>query len=234
MIDETTEKGRVIAAAMRLAAGKPWKDVSLLDVAEAAGMRLVDLKAHFASKGDVLTAFSRAIDDDTLRRIPVRTAGTTQAPRDALFDVVMSRFDALAPYRGALKSIAAAGAADPMLVRSFLTSQHWMLQASGVNTDGLGGCVRLAGLSSVYASVFQTWLEDDDPGLARTMAALDRRLRSGERTLRLVDDVIGFAERIAGLLTPLKGAGRRARDRRADGPAAGAATMPGAGGATQV
>ena len=42
--------------------------------------------------------------------------------------------------------------------------------------------MRVAGLGMIYASVFGIWLEDDDPGLARTMAALDRRLRRGERT----------------------------------------------------
>jgi hypothetical protein len=28
----------------------------------------------------------------------------------------------------------------------------------------------------------RVWLDDDDPGLARTMAELDRRLRQAERT----------------------------------------------------
>ena len=59
----------------------------------------------------------------------------------------------------------------------------WMLEAAGIGTDGAGGSLRVTGLAAVYASVFRTWLEDDDPGHARTMAALDRRLRRGERTL---------------------------------------------------
>jgi ubiquinone biosynthesis protein COQ9 len=206
MIDETTEKGRIIAAAMRLAAERPWNEVSLLDIAEAAGMRLVDMKSHFFSKGAILAAFARGVDDDMLRRVPARTEG--QAARDTVFEVVMSRFDALAPYKAALRSITRSGAMDPNLLRAFLATQHWMLQASGVSTEGLGGCVRLAGLGSVYASVMQTWLDDDDPGHSRTMAALDRRLRSGERTLRVVDDAIGFAERFAGAFSPF---GRRSR-----------------------
>ena len=219
MIDVTSDKGRVIAAALRLAADRPWREVSLLDIADAAGVRLVDVKVEFASKASVLTAFARAIDDDMLRRVPTRTTG--QAPRDALFEVVMSRFDALAPYRGALRSIARSGALDPSLIRSFVTSQHWMLQASGVNTDGLGGCIRLAGLASVYVSVFQTWLDDDDPGHARTMAALDRRLRNGERSLRMVDDALGFAARVVGRVTPFCRSRRRGPRQDAGDTAAG-------------
>lgn len=201
MIDETTDKGRIIAAAMRLAAERPWGRITLLDIAERAGLKLVDLKAHFASKSAILSAFTRAIDDDMLQRTPARSEG--QAARDAIFEVVMSRFDALAPYKASLRSILQPGGAppDPALARSFLCSQHWMLQAAGVSTEGPGGLARIAGLGSVYASVMRTWLDDDDPGHARTMAALDRRLRSGERTLRVVDDALGFAGRIAGLLT---------------------------------
>ncbi len=227
MIDETSEPGRILAAAMRLAADKPWPSVALLDIAEAAGLGLIDLKGHFASKGAILHAFSRTIDDDMLRRLPARTEG--QAVRDALFEVVMSRFDALAPYRQALRSIARSGSLDPALLRSVMIAQHWMLQAAGIGTDGLGGGVRLAGLASVYAGVFQIWLDDDDPGFARTMAALDRRLRSGERTLRLVDDALGFAERLACGLSPFRRSGRGAKDGAA-APASGAETMAGASG----
>jgi ubiquinone biosynthesis protein COQ9 len=214
MIDTMSDKGRAVAAAMRLAAERPWNDVSLLDIAHAAGLGLVDLKQHFVSKADVLAAFMRAIDDDMLRRAPARTPD--QTARDALFEVVMSRFDALTPYRPALRSIARSGLLDPRLVRAFLSSQHWMLQASGVNTDGVGGCVRLAGFGSVYASVFETWLDDDDPGHSRTMAALDRRLRSGERSLRLVDDAIGFAGKFICALTPFGRGMRGARERPTD------------------
>ena len=47
----------------------------------------------------------------------------------------------------------------------------------------------MAGLGLTYASVFRVWLQDDDPGLARTMAALDRRLRRGERALGGIEQV---------------------------------------------
>jgi len=208
MIDETSDKGRIIAAAMRLAGERPWSGVSLLDIAEAAGLSLVDLKAHFTSKSDIIEALARAIDDEMLKAMPPRTSG--QSPRDALFEIIMGRFDALAPYKQALRSISGSGTLDPALLRSVLVSQHWMLEGAGIGTDGVGGGVRMLGLASVYASVFRTWLNDDDRGLARTMAALDRRLRSGERTLRTFDDIAGIAERIANVFSPFA---RRSRPR---------------------
>ena len=102
-----------------------------------------------------------------------------------------------APHKAALKSIHASGPADFALARPFLSSMHWMLQAAGIGTDGVGGGLRVSGLAMVYASVFRVWLEDDDAGLARTMAAFDRRLRRGERTVRNVEQAGSVIQRFA-------------------------------------
>jgi AcrR family transcriptional regulator len=189
MLDQLTLKGRVIAAAMRLAAAGRWGEVTLRHIAEEAGSNLVEVKQCFSSKAEILAAFVRAVDDEVLRRAPKRAPG--QAGRDAIFEVIMSRFDVLAPYKPALASIFRDTGFDFGLAKGAIASQHWMLQAAGVDTEGARGAVRMAGLASVYASVFCIWLKDDDPGLARTMAALDRRLRRGEQNLEALDAICG-------------------------------------------
>lgn len=194
MIDETTPLGRLTAAAIRLAAERPWNTITLAEIAAAAGMTLADLRPHAATKSDIIAAFMRAIDDDVLRK----TSGQTADPaRDRLFDVLMQRFDALAPYKPALKSIADAGLMDASLVRPFLASQHWMLQAAGIATDGGFGNLKVMGLASVYGQTFRTWLDDDDPGMARTMAALDRRLRRGEQSITTIEDTVAGLARVS-------------------------------------
>ena len=195
MIETTTAKGRILAAAMALAAERPWSEVALADIADRAGVTLVDLKAAFDGKAAMLADFSARIDDEMLRRAPRRTPD--QSTRDALFEVMMSRFDALGPYRAALKSIVGSGFADPTHLRAVMSAQHWMLAAAGVDNDGAAGLARAAGLATVYASVFRTWLDDDDPGHARTMAALDRRLRRGESTLKSLDGACTGMQRVA-------------------------------------
>lgn len=187
MLDPATPRGRILAAAMDCAAAKPWSDVTLLEIAERAGLSLVELRDVFAGKSDMLAGFLRAVDDEVLKRAPKPVAG--QDKRDVLFDVIMTRFDMLAPYKTALRSIRGSGPADATLARPYLASQHWMLEAAGIGTDGASGALRITGLGMLYASVFGVWLEDDDPGQARTMAALDRRLRRGERTLSSVERV---------------------------------------------
>jgi AcrR family transcriptional regulator len=195
MLDQSTLKGRIIAAAMRLAAAKPWDDVVLKDIADAAGTDLVALRREFPSKPAILSAFARAADDAVLARAPKFTDG--ESARERIFDVIMTRFDVLAPYKPALKSIAAARPFDLELARRVMASQAWMLHAAGMRTDGVLGASRVTGLASVYGSVLGTWLDDDDPGSARTMAALDRRLKRGEQSMRLLTDVVEGADRFA-------------------------------------
>lgn len=225
MTDTTPDatEARIVAAALRLAAARPWGEVTLLDIAEEAGLTLADMRRSCGSKSEILAAFARQVDDAVLAKAARPPAG--QSARDTLFEVLMSRFDALEPHRAALKSIHAAGAADPAMLRALLASQAWMLNAAGVATDGIGGGIRVAGLASVYASVFSTWLGDDDPGLARTMAALDRRLRRGEHTLSSLDEMAAAARRMAGMLSPWS----KPRARRDEPVPDSGATPPGSG-----
>jgi AcrR family transcriptional regulator len=195
MIDQGTPKGRILAAALACASKKSWADVTLLDIAEAADLPLLDLRGQFNTKDGIVAGLLRATDDEVLKRAPKRVEG--QEPRDVLFDIIMTRFDVLGPHKAALKSIHASGPADFALAGPFLSSMHWMLQAAGIGTDGVGGGLRVSGLAMVYASVFRVWLDDDDAGLARTMAALDRRLRRGERSVRNVEQVGSVIHRFA-------------------------------------
>jgi ubiquinone biosynthesis protein COQ9 len=219
MLDLKTTNGRIIAAALKLAGECPWSDVTLTDIAKAAEVSLLDLRRAYGSKADILAAFVRAVDDEVLARSPERTS--EQGPRDALFEVIMSRFDVLAAYRSALKSIAASWPADPALLGALASSQAWMLRAAGISVEGVDGQLRAAGLAAVYASVFRTWLNDDDPGLARTMAALDRRLRRGERTLNTLDEIKSRVCDLAGLFS---GACRKST--ASSGTASGVAETP--------
>ena len=199
MLDTTTTRGAIVAAAMRLAAERPWARVTLADIADAAGTTLVALKGEVGSKGEILAAFTAAVDDEVLRQ--AARPAPDQPARDALFEVLMCRFDVLAPYKPALRSIVEGAMPEPAQMRPWLVSQRWMLEAAGVSGAGAEGALKVMGLATVYASVFRTWLADDDPGHARTMAALDRRLRRGERTLGRLDAVCSGLMRVASAVT---------------------------------
>ena len=82
-----------------------------------------------------------------------------------------------------------------------LNSQRFMLAAAGIDTEGPLGALKLQGAVLVYANTMRTWLDDDDPALAKTMARLDRELRRGERVLEGAED-------LRRLSAPLRAVGR--------------------------
>ncbi len=223
MLDRSTPKGRLVEAAMKLAEARAWGDVALMDIAREAGLTLLDLKGEVSSKDDIVAAFGRAVDDEVLRRSQPQAGGagsTAEPARDRVFGVIMTRFDVLQPYRTALRSILkdAGPAGAAMAMRRMLRSQHWMLAAAGIPTDSVGGAVRVAGLAAVYAEVFRTWLGDEDPGMAKTMAVLDNRLRNGERWLRSFDDLQSGMQRMRTSMSGFKGFDSKAwRERQRPG-----------------
>ena len=192
---DPTAKDRLIEAALKLAAEKPWGDVSLVDIAAAAGLNLAEVRAVAGSKSQIVAAVLRRTDEQVLAQVKGRTEG--QSARDTLFEVIMSRFDAMNSIKPAVKSFASAGQMDTTLIMPFLNSQRWMLAAAGIDADGPAGLLRTTGLGMAYMSAFNTWLADDDPGMAKTMAALDQRLRRGERTLSTIEGTLGGVTRVA-------------------------------------
>lgn len=190
---------KIIDALMALAAQKPFGEISLVEIAERAGVTLADLRDAFPSKGAILGAFMRRIDHETLDGLCV---GDT--PKDRLFDVLMRRFDALAPYRNALQSIYAAVLRDPPALAALnqlaLNAHRYMLAAAGIQAEGPVGALKLQGLALAYAHVFKIWLDDESEDLAKTMAALDRELLRGEMLVQRAEEA---ERRVAPLLAPL-------------------------------
>lgn len=200
MINETHAQGRVIKAALDLAAERPWQDVTLRDIADRATVSLAELRNDFAGKPAILAKFVRLVDDAVIAKSPGREAG--QPARDRVFDVLMTRLEVLEPYKAAIRSIVAAPGSTLAIAKTILASQAWMLHAAGIGTDGPVGRARVAGLASVYSSVLRTWLDETDVAYPRTMAALDRRLKRCEAALRSLDDVQAFAARVANVFRP--------------------------------
>ena len=218
MIDQTTLEGKVVTAAMDLAASPGWGEISMRDIADAAGVPLADVLAKFPEKAWIIRAFSKSVDAAMLKG--AGDIERAQTPRDALFEVIMARFDLMAPYKKGLQSIVADMALsmpDPRLLPRMMNAQNAILQAAGINPEGPAGMVRKLGLATVYGQVLRIWLDDDDAGMARTMAALDRRLRRGEQTLGTIEEMARSARRVkTGFATSVCGLFRRATRRDAD------------------
>ena len=116
MLDQSTRKGRILAAALGCAAKKNWSDVSC-SISRKRPMCRWRSCGPVRHQDDIIAALLRAVDDEVMKRTAKRAEG--QEKRDLLFDIVMTRFDVLAPHKAALKSIHASGAADFALAGPF-------------------------------------------------------------------------------------------------------------------
>lgn len=173
----------LIEAAFRLAATVGWRHLTMHEIADEAGVPLSQALPAVPGKTALLRRFIRRIDREVLQA--VEGSGGGDSPRDRLFDVMMARFDALAPYRDGLANVLKDTACDPMaalcLMPRSATSLAWMLEAADIPTTGLRGRLRIKGLGLVYADAMRVFLRDSSEDLAKTMARLDTGLSRAER-----------------------------------------------------
>ncbi len=210
----STHREAIVEAFLALLAEQHFNEIDLAAVAARANVSLADLRGEFGSTFDMLATFYRDIDrkvlaggDDDMADSPAR---------ERLFDVLMRRIEVAKPYKAALRSLMESAQRDPSLLlglnRLSLRSQQWMLSAAGIESSGMAGRLRAQGLVYVMAKTLRVWFQDEDEGLARTMAALDRELANGERAMNM----------LGGLWNMVPGfASRRARRHKPDVPPAG-------------
>lgn len=187
--------GRVIEAALELAASQGWRQTSISEIAAEAGLDFARVRAAFFSKTSIVAEFVKRIDDKILADAAApgasgkASAEADESTRDRLFDVLMRRFDALTPHKAGLAAIVRDTCADPLtavvLIPRVLCSMAKMLEAAGVSSSGLFGALRVKGLAMIYAEAYRVWLGDDSKDMAKTMATLDRALGRVERLISL-------------------------------------------------
>jgi len=194
----TPPRERIIAAFMALLAEKQIERIDLAEIAKRAEVSLADLRGEFSSAIAILAAHMKDVDRAVLRGGDGDMA--QEPPRERLFDVLMRRLEAHAPHREAVRSLTRSAAFNPGLALALnslaVQSQQWMLAAAAIPASGPKGMVQAQGLALLYASVLRTWLNDTDPGLARTMAALDSALARGQRWSGMLDDLLSVPSRL--------------------------------------
>jgi AcrR family transcriptional regulator len=211
-----TDRDKAIDALMMLLADHAFDEIGLAEVAGRAGLKLSQLRAEFGSTLAIVGAHIKDIDRAVLAG---GDAGMSEEPaRERLFDVLMRRLEALAPYKDATRSLLRSARRSPGLALALngmaVHSQQWMLEAAGIGASGPKGALRAQGAALMFARVLPVWFDDDEPGLDRTMAALGRGLASAERWAGFLDDLCALPTCI------VRGTRRRRRSRDEEAEAA--------------
>ena len=186
---------RIITAALKLGAEVGWRRVTLAGIAEAAKIKPDDLRARFPSRRAILEAFAERISQQTL------DAATPEGEtiRDRLFELIMCRFEALAPHKDQVRAMlpglpkraggsaggGAGGGTDPCIALFGLCAARramkLTLATAGVSTAGWLGAVKIKALTLVYLNALRIWLGDDSGAMDKLMARLDKSLARLER-----------------------------------------------------
>jgi AcrR family transcriptional regulator len=192
-------RDKAVAALMALLAERSFEEIGLAEVAGRAGISLSQLRGEFGATLGILAAHMKDIDRAVLDGNADDKADdksddmAEESPRDRLFEVLMRRIDALAPYKDAIGSLMRSARRNPGLAVALnglaVRSQRWMLTAADIGSSGPRGAMRAQGAALMFARVVAVWLDDDEEGLDRTMAALDRGLASAERWVGFIDDL---------------------------------------------
>jgi len=190
-----TDRDNIIAAFMALLAEKRFDQIGFGDISARANVSLATARTEFGSTLAILAAHMKELD----RKVLAGGEGdmSDEPPRERLFDVLMRRIEAMAPYREATRSLMKSASCNPGLAFALnglaVRSQTWMMTAANIDAAGPRGLIRAQGLAALFASVLRTWVDDEDEGLARTMAALDRALARGQRWSGMLDDLCRFS-----------------------------------------
>ncbi len=180
---------RLIDAAMTLAAERGWRRLTMAEIADEAGLELEQAVAVFASKMAIFNGLISRVDTAVSTAVAEDDNGDESA-RDRLFDVLMRRFDALAPYKEGLAAILWGLPKEPLAglchARRLRRSMIASLTAAGIPSRGCTGEIKAKALAVIYANAVRVWLDDDSSDMAKTMAALDNGLAQAEKLAALI------------------------------------------------
>ncbi len=217
----------IVSATFRLAATRPWNEVKLADIAAEADMSLADLAGVIGGKADILQLYGRQLDAKMLASLD--TDPVSGSAHDRVFDILMRRLELMDGDKAAIRSIVETPAASlpdyARLAGSMMQSQDWVLSAAGIEDSGLRGAMKTTGLALVYVRTLRVWANDDDAGLARTMAQLDRSLRDGADWIKRLETPMTLATALSSLARGFMKARRGPASSPGPG-AAGPATSP--------
>jgi AcrR family transcriptional regulator len=207
-----TNRAKAIGALMSLLGERSFEQIGIAEVAGRAGLKLSQLRAEFGSTLAIYAAYVRDIDRIVLEGDTDQKDDMGEEPvRERLFDILMRRVEALAPYKDGIRSLMRSARRNPGLAFALncmsVRSQSWMLEAAGISASGPRGALRAQGAALMFARVVAVWLDDEEEGLDRTMAALDRGLSSAARW-------DGFIGDLCAIPCALRGPRRRRRRAR--------------------
>lgn len=170
------DQTKLAEAALALADKVGWDALTFKDIAKKAKVSVKAFEGEFADIWDLLKWVLKKLEKDTQELVEDHLGDDW---RDNLGEILMTRFELAQKHRGAFASLGPAFLRHPDKAPRFARQFYGMLDRT-LRLAGLEkklcqpACV--TGLGAVYLSLVGVWANDDTPDMAKTMAAIDRRL----------------------------------------------------------
>lgn len=182
----TTDGTDLLGQAFALLAERGWQRFSFAELARRSGSGLAEVYAELPGRPALLRALGRRLDREMLQIDLAELDDMT--PRERMFELIMRRLDAMAPYKEGLRALARASRRQPDVLLAACCNldrlgRRLLDAAAGEQPPVLAGLARRAA-QLVYLCTLRVWLDDDSPDMARTLAELDRRLQQAEAAAR--------------------------------------------------
>lgn len=175
-------------ALLSLTATVGWRDLSLAEIAEAAGLSMATAHAIYPTKAAILTGLARATDQAILAALA--DDPLDGSAKDRLFDLLMRRFDLMQGHRDGYLTLLHELPQTPLeaacLAGQMRRSLRLMLETAGISGSGLKGALRVQGLVAIHLAALRAWMRDDSDDLSKTMAELDKRLGQAAKLSNLM------------------------------------------------
>lgn len=173
----------LIANATFLAVEKyGWSTLTLVQVADEAGVPLTDLKKFVETKDHLLQVTALYIQEQTNKYLEEGAVAPETYEPDHAFDVIFARFEAAQPHKKAIERFYQDYKKDPLAAlenRSFfLEVLEDLGTKAGLGFTGCKGSVRLHGFGLLYLDLFQTWLKDHTEDQSQTMSKTNAMVQS--------------------------------------------------------
>lgn len=179
----------LLALALEIIAENGWLAFSFSNLAMRADIELTEVRAIFQNRAALLDALSLHLDEAMLG--VEREELADLPPRDRVFELMMSRIEAMATHREGLIRLSKEARRDPELAIKTAwrldRSMAWLQDAAGLRSNGLRPRLARHLLTGVYLKTLGAWVADDSADLAKTMASLDKDLRRVEMMAGLSD-----------------------------------------------
>ncbi|MDH3659899.1 MAG: hypothetical protein OEU92_07710 [Alphaproteobacteria bacterium] len=190
----------LLTLAFEIIAETGLRGFSFTELKDRSNVSMVELRRAFRGRGAVLDALSERLDQAMLAFEPADMEGLP--PRDRAFEMIMTRLEAMAPFRAGLCRLMQDARFDPELLAMTACrldrSLAWLQDAGGLAEGrgplplkGLNRRLQRRLLGAVYLQTLRAWAADDSPDLAKTMASLDKQLRRIEGLAGLAPEKTG-------------------------------------------